>query len=217
MTPRLLARPVHDIVIEDTWRDRIEAFAGRRRDLWVIGVVVAVIVVGALALWARSAPAQIAPPATLTAPSIASSPSAAVGVLIHVAGAVHDPGVYQLPAGARVADAVEAAGGPLRSANVDALNLAELLADGMKIEVPRRGQEAPPLSSSAPSPVQTVVDLNTADQIALETIPGIGPVTALAILQHRQEIGGFTSIDELLDVDGIGPATLESIRPYVSL
>jgi len=115
----------------------------------------------------------------------------------------------------RVADAIEAAGGPLPKADVDAINLADLLTDRLKIEVPMRGK--PTVTAPAASASPGLIDLNTADQAMLETIPGIGPVTATAILQHRNEVGTFDSIEKLLDVTGIGPATLEALRPYVTV
>jgi competence protein ComEA len=128
-----------------------------------------------------------------------------------------EPGVYELPAGARVADAIERAGGPLARADLDSLNLAAVVVDGTQILVLGRGSRgATPMASAGPSQ-PGLVNLNTGDQLALESVPGIGPVTAGAILALRAEIGSFTSIDQLLDVSGIGPATLESIRPYVTL
>lgn len=141
--------------------------------------------------------------------------------MVHVAGAVKRPGVFELPLGARVGDALELAGGTLPRADLDVLNLAAVLVDGQQVLVGVRGaMEAtmPRVPTSAPVPGGGgLIDLNLADQPMLETIPGIGPVTATAILQYRSEIGSFTSIDELLDVDGIGPATLESIRAYITL
>jgi competence protein ComEA len=139
--------------------------------------------------------------------------------MVHVAGAVKRPGLYPLPAGSRFADAVAAAGGPTARGDLDLMNLAQLLVDGTKVEVPPRSATsggvpaAVPSSSAAPA----AISLNAADQAALETIPGIGPVTAAAILQHRDEIGGFTSLEQLLDVSGIGPATYESMRDFVAL
>lgn len=200
--------------------------------MWAIAAVVGIVVVVALLLWKRSAPAAVvAPPAEAPATAVPatgapspvqSSPSGAI--FVHVAGAVRRPGLYQLASGARVADAIDAANGALRRADVDALNLAEVLTDGVQVYVVRRG-EAPPAASPATGAVAVgsppgapgVVDLNTADLAVLETIPGIGPVKGAAILQHRDEIGSFDSVEQLLDVTGIGPATLEAIRPYVSV
>jgi competence protein ComEA len=207
-----------------TLRDRLERLAGRRSEVWVVAAVVAVVVIGGVAMWrrgteARVAPPAVAPPTTAAVPSSTPSPVAAQGsLLVHVAGAVRRPGLYDLVAGARVADAIEAAGGALRRAQLDALNLAETLADGQKVEVPVPGEGLTgPLPSPAASTASTPVNVNLADQAALESIPGIGPVTAGAILEYRAQIGSFTSIEQLLDVSGIGPATLESMRPYVTL
>jgi competence protein ComEA len=126
-----------------------------------------------------------------------------------------------MPTGARVADAVQAARGATRRADLDALNLAQPLQDGIRIEVLRRGA-APEAAaavaegSSATEPAAPI-NLNVADQAALETIPEIGPVTAAAILEYRAQVGSFTSVEELLEVSGVGPATLEAMRPYVTL
>jgi competence protein ComEA len=223
---------VSDIIVPSGPRERLESFVGRRLQTWAIAAVVGIVVVVALLLWRRSAPAAVvAPPAeapaaegpAAVAPApVESSPSGPI--FVHVAGAVRRPGLYELASGARVADAIDAANGPLRRADVDALNLAEVLTDGVQVYVARRG-ETPPAESSPTASVAGgaspaapgVVDVNTADQAALEAIPGIGPVKAAAILQHRDQIGSFDSVEQLLDVTGIGPATLEAIRPYVSV
>ena len=201
---------------------RLEALGIRRRDAFAGAAVVAGIVVVALVLLARDAPAVIAPPATSTPsqPDVsgASPTSSAAAVYVHVAGSVRAPGLYGLPTGARVADAIAAAGGARANADIDAINLAQVVTDGLKIDVPRKGVEV--TTTGAPSPGSSpgsMVSLNSADQAALEVIPGIGPVKAAAIVQYRTDNGAFSSLDELLEVTGIGPATLESIRPYVSL
>ena len=220
-----------------TWRDRVDALVGGRRHIVLLAVGVAAVAIVGLALWARGAPATVAPPATanqmdtaaVALPSPTPSSVAPGAVLVHVAGAVRRPGLYEFPPGARIADAIEAARGVKPGVDLDVLNLAEPLVDGQKIEVARRGPASPTLSSgtttssipgattsSATTP-SAPINLNTADQAALESIPGVGPVTATAILEYRTQIGAFTSIDQLLDVSGIGPATLESIRPYVTL
>ena len=219
---------MNEIIVRSSLRERLEALGGRRHQAWAIAGLVAAVVLGALLLWSRGGTARVAPPAT--APSVVpateqsaqvATPGPAGAVLVHVAGAVRRPGLYELDAGARVADAVTAAGGPLRRADLDALNLAESLADGVKIEVPVRGRAlagggaiAP---GATPSPGVSVIDLNTADAQQLETIPGVGPVTAAAILEYRAQIGSFTSVDQLLEVTGIGPVTLENMRPYVTI
>ncbi len=116
-----------------------------------------------------------------------------------------------------MSDALELAGGALPNADLAALNLAEVLVDGRQILVARRGEVD---TGGLPEPSTTtasLVNLNSADQAALESVPGIGPVKAAAILAYRAEIGVFESIDQLLQVTGIGAATLESLRPYVTL
>jgi competence protein ComEA len=225
---------VPDIIVPNSLRDRLAALGGRRRDGLVLVAVVALVVAGA-ALWRAGTSPRIAPPAsfeddieeslvgptpTAPTPPVGSPPPA---LLVHAAGAVRRPGLYSLASGARVADAIEAAGGPVGSGDLDALNLAEPLTDGSKVEVLRRG-EVPPLAPTVPAapgaastPAAATVDLNLADQAALETIPGIGPVKAAAILEYRAQIGSFESVDQLLEVSGIGPATLESMRPYVTV
>ncbi|WP_372728589.1 helix-hairpin-helix domain-containing protein [Nocardioides sp.] len=144
---------------------------------------------------------------------------AAGDLTVDVAGKVRRPGIAVLPAGSRVVDALEAAGGARRGVDLVSLNLARLLVDGEQILV----GTSPPVgvaASAAPAPgapVGPLVNLNTASQAELESLPEVGPVTALAILAWRTEHGGFTSIDELLEVDGIGEATLGTIAPYVTV
>jgi competence protein ComEA len=221
---------VPDFITAPTWRDRLESLGGRRRSAWLATAIAAAAVILAVGYFKVRAPAQIAPPASsgTSVGSLPPSPSASPTptnemVFVHVAGAVRRPGLYELPAGARVADAVRAAGGARPAADLDALNLAEPLVDGYKVEVLGRGElarAAPPVAApsagGSPTPA-ALVDINTADQAALETIPGIGPVKAAAILTLREEIGSFETVEQLLDVDGIGPATLESMRPYVAV
>lgn len=221
---------VPDVPIPDNYRDRLEALVGGRRDLIVAIVVMGAIVAGVLLLRFRTPPPQIAPPATQPMPLATTTATAAPTageIFVHVAGAVRHPGLYALPDGSRVADAIDTAGGASDRADLGALNLAELLVDGAKIDVPRRSANAQlpaPATTTAPtsapaaaSPAPPVIDVNSADVTMLETIPGIGPVLATAIVQHRDENGPFPSVDALLDVSGIGPATLESVRPYVKV
>ncbi|MGK2347977.1 ComEA family DNA-binding protein [Actinomyces sp. W5033] len=149
-------------------------------------------------------------------------------VAVHVAGAVVSPGVVVLAAGARVADAIDAAGGAVPEADTDQLNLARVLTDGEQVRVPRQGEEtltvsagqgpAQPRQDGAGGPsVPGRVNLNTADATELETLPGIGPALAQRILSYRAEHGAFTSVDELTAVSGIGSARLEALRDLVVL
>ena len=152
-------------------------------------------------------------------PGAAPADGTAELVVVDVAGKVRRPGIVRLPAGSRVVDALEAAGGPRRGVDLTGLNLARVLTDGEQVVV---GQPAPAGSAgvaapgSAPS-VGTLVNLNTATQADLETLPGVGPVTATSILEWRAEHGAFSSVDELLEVSGIGDATLAEIAPHVTL
>jgi competence protein ComEA len=133
-------------------------------------------------------------------------------VVVDVTGAVAHPGVYRLPAGARVTDAVERAGGANASALLEAINLAARLADGQQVVVPKRGPAGAPLAAGAGAGEEGPISLGTATAEQLDTIDGIGPVTAQDIIEFRDEHGGLSSVDQLDQVSGIGPATMESLR-----
>lgn len=135
-------------------------------------------------------------------------------ITVHVVGEVKHPGLYSLPIGARVTDALQAAGGPTDDADLDLLNQAAVLADGRQVRVPARQTVA---QAAAPSPGSTRVPipLNLATQAQLEQIPGIGPTMAQRILEYRARQGGFSSIEELTEVRGIGPKTLERLREWL--
>jgi competence protein ComEA len=132
-------------------------------------------------------------------------------LVVHVAGAVRDPGVYRLPEGSRVTDAIERAGGPTAGAANDAINLAAPLADGQQVQVPARS-EAGAESAGAVGAADGPISLGTATVEELDTIEGIGPVTAAGIIEFRDERGGVASVDELDEITGIGPATMEALR-----
>lgn len=150
--------------------------------------------------------------------------SAQAAATVHVVGEVRRPGVVRVPAGSRVGDAVEAAGGLTGQADEQRLNLARPVTDGEQILVLRPGEEPPPPAAppggGAPAGGDAAgddgpLDLNTADQAALEELPGVGPVTAEHILAWREENGQFTTVDELMEVSGIGEKTLATLRPHV--
>jgi competence protein ComEA len=141
-------------------------------------------------------------------------------VTVDVAGKVRRPGITTLPAGSRVADALKKAGGPRGRVDLSALNLARVLVDGEQILVGRAAQPggiAAGASTAAPDPTGGLVSLNTATLEQLETLPGVGPVTAQKILDWRGANGAFSSVDQLLDIDGIGDKTLAEIAPHVTL
>lgn len=133
-------------------------------------------------------------------------------VVVDVTGAVARPGVYRLPAGARVTDAVERAGGASGGALLEAINLAARLADGQQVVVPKRGPAGASPVAGAVAAEEGPISLGTATVEQLDTIDGIGPVTAQDIVDFRDEHGGLSSIDQLDQVSGIGPATMESLR-----
>jgi competence protein ComEA len=160
---------------------------------------------------------------TSTAASATTSePSEYQQVVVHVAGAVATPGLVTLPVGARVADALAAAGGPVADADTDRLNLAQILVDGVRVHVPVVGEAVATeqLVSGGPAGAGSAepgpVDVNTAGPAELERLPGVGPATARAIIDHRERHGPFRSVEDLLDVRGIGPAKLDAIRDLVT-
>lgn len=140
---------------------------------------------------------------------------------VHVCGAVNQPGVYQLAPGSIVQQAIEAAGGPTSSAEMSALNLAAHLEDGQQVYVPQLEQHSTPLlinsSSINPAPPQQLVNINTATAAELDLLPGIGPSLAQNIIEHRQMYGPFTSIGDLINVPGIGPAKLDGLRGLITV
>lgn len=182
----------------------------RRRALAGALLLVVVLVVAGRYLAGSSASAEQAPAATLTR---VEAPEPA-RLVVHVVGAVRRPGLYRLPEGSRIADAVARAGGATAKADLAAVNLAAPLADGMQVAVPRRAAAgaAAAAGGSPPGPVH----LNTATLEQLDGLPGVGPVTAQKILDYREKHGAFTSVDELDAVPGIGPARLEQLRELVA-
>jgi competence protein ComEA len=152
--------------------------------------------------------------------SVSPSSSATATLIVDVAGAVRKPGVFEFAPGDRVIDAVERAGGALDKADLTLLNLAAPLTDGQQILVPTKGAAPPvgaPVTGGVPGGPTALVNINTADEPTLETLNGVGPVLAAAIIQYRTEHGPFASVDQLDEVSGIGPATLEDLRSQVTV
>jgi competence protein ComEA len=203
----------------------------RQLALYAVGLIV-VLLLGARYL-AHGAGAQ-APSAGAGAggPDIRIERTGGGRVIVHVAGAVHHPGVYRLADGARVADAVERAGGATRRAELTGVNLAAKLEDGRQVVVPERargpaGAGGPAAAAPAPAGAGAVgaagatpaapVNLNTATPEQLDTLPGVGPATVQKIVDYRQQHGGFGSVEELGQVSGIGDKRLATLRDLVQV
>jgi competence protein ComEA len=149
------------------------------------------------------------------APVTAAPATTAVEVVVQAAGAVVAPGVYRLPLGARVQDVVTAAGGPTAAANLQAVALASKVVDGQRVYLPAVG-EAVGAEAAPPVPAPPL-DLNQATLEQLEALPGVGPTTAQAIIDYRSRHGPLSSVDDLLEVRGIGPAKLDGFRDLVTV
>ena|SRR6478672_1001122 len=224
--------------------DPLRGAVARPRRLAVLGLLVtlvgATVLFGVRVAWARQAAAphpvaagagpsglvgRSVPSAFASGASTASASSASGVVVVDVVGQVRRPGVVRLPTGSRVLDAVTRAGGALPGADLAQVNLARVLVDGEQLLVPKPGQ----VVSAAPGPGMTgaagvsaggggaggVVNLNTADATALDSLPGVGPVLAQRILDWRTEHGRFSSVDELGEVSGIGDKLMSQLRPKV--
>lgn len=228
------------------WLDELRSRVGLdgRAVAWTVGAVVALLCGGWLLRPAGASVEEALPMASTSstpAPgeavpggassSTSSTAAVPVEVVVHAAGAVARPGVYTLPATARVDDLVGAAGGLAPDADASRLNLAAPLSDGARVYVPRVGEAdapevvdpdggpAPPAgpSASGEQPQAGPVDLNVATEAELDALPGVGPAIAAAIVAFREENGGFASVDDLLDVRGIGDAKMAELRPLVTV
>jgi competence protein ComEA len=244
----LLPRWLPDASQGRGWLARVRADPGRAGAI-ALAVVAALAVLVTVFTLVRDKPAPVMsaklPPvekAGSVGPRSSATPSAAPAgaqpVVVSVVGLVHTPGLVTLAPGARIADALQAAGGPVNGADTIGLNMARPVGDGEQIVVglaPVSGQPTalgssvasgsapaskppgptgPPSGSVKPKPGEAV-DLNTATVEQLDALPGVGPVTAAAIVAWRQANGKFTSVDQLAEVDGIGPARLDKLRPLV--
>jgi competence protein ComEA len=146
-------------------------------------------------------------------------PMPEAGIAVDVGGAVTNPGVYQLPVGSRVEDAIEAAGGMLPEAYTEIVNMAGPLTDGRKVLVPLKPAESEYGSSTEATVGDSggLININTADKAALMTLPGIGETKANAIIAYRTENGAFTDPEQLMEVNGIGPGTYDNLKDLITI
>ncbi len=218
LPPATLAERIDDALIRlDEYRSRPGATA-----LAVLAIVV--LLTGG---WWIGRPRSAGPVEDLI-PSVALTPTtlgSGLGdpLIVHVVGEVDSPGVFTLPAGSRVLDAVEAAGGPTSEADLQRVNLAAGLSDGVQVRLPKIGETQTEMPAGisgqgvGEGSGSGVININLASAAQLEALAGVGPATAKAIVAHRDEHGPFTSADGLLDVSGIGPAKLAAMVDQVSV
>jgi competence protein ComEA len=210
-----------------------ELLEGQRFSRMHVGVIGVLLVLGLLTagwLLLRARPVAVASPSevvtvsSLTQAAASATPTTSKAVskiVVHVLGAVRHPGLVRLPENARVQDAIDAAGGLTNRADPDELNLAQPLSDGQQVVIGTRTDPAgeirdqPGSGRGGGAAATRALDLNHASQPQLEELPGVGPVTAQAILAWRQQHGRFSRIEELQEVDGIGPKTYAEIAPHV--
>jgi competence protein ComEA len=141
-------------------------------------------------------------------------------VIVHIAGAVPRPGVYALPQGARIQDAIAAAGGFLAEAEKSQINLAALLEDGEKLDIPYIEGASPVLTTAVPEVVTStteLIDINTASVAELDTLPGIGATLAQRIVEYREQHGPFITIEDIIDVPGIGAGNFERFKNMITV
>lgn len=214
-----LSRPARPDSRAEQLRAWVEWFGVAR----LVAASFATVIVCVGAYWlVRSPPppTEASLPVATTASSAPPAPTtvAPSSVMVHVAGAVAAPGVYELPPGARVRDAVAAAGGPIDNAEWNAVNLAAVVVDGSRLYVPEVGEAVPADAMLDDAPVGPAgpVDVNRATVEQLIVLPGVGPATATAIVTERERNGPFVVVDDLERVPGIGPAKLAALRDLVT-
>ncbi len=220
-------RPEPPVDEESMWA-RVVAWVKFVGPVKVAATGVGIVIAGVIG-WSLVRPADpgaeatlgtLAPSTSVDVSSASTPPTPGASIVVHVAGAVRTPGVYELVPGDRVVDAVAAAGGALGRAATDAVNLAAVVSDGERVYLPAIGEIVPSVTLSsaggAPAGAESPLDINAATAEQLDALPGVGPSTAAAIVARRDEIGRFVGYDDLLSVPGIGPAKVDALRGLIT-
>jgi competence protein ComEA len=186
-----------------------------KRHIYIILGVVCIGVMGVLFITGANRPApRVGEPLIPSQSAFAAPrPDEPEHVVVHILGAVYNPGVYTLPAGTRVTDAVEMAGGYTEDADLTRVNLAAPLRDAMQIIVPALGDP----TAAIPPTGGGLVNINTATLTELQTLPGIGPARAQSVIDFRDAAGGFTQIEDLLNVSGIGNTIFNGLKDFITV
>ena len=208
------------------WLDRYKAY--------VLAILVVAIAAGSVLLWLRRpqpAPVRLSTPAPTLTPAPVATPTPAP-LRVYVTGAVHQPDVYLLSRGSIVKDALAAAGGATADADLDRINLAVQLQDQQQVHVPHQGEGDPPAppvaaasgadenrsdSAGRSSLTPSAVNINSASTDELQTLPGIGPTYAQRIVDYREQNGPFASIEDIVEVKGIGPGTFAKLEELITV
>ena len=196
----------------DARRARVRVGVGAALILVLVGLGCAVFITAVTPHGTSS----VVAPSALPSPSSSSNGSAGAVIYVQILGQVNDPGLYSLHDGDRGMDVVAAAGGLTPSADPAALNLARFLSDGEQIIVPAVGESVPASGAGGGAAIPGKVNINTADEPTLETLPRVGPAMAARILAWRAANGRFTAVEDLMSVSGIGEKTFEGLKDLVT-
>jgi competence protein ComEA len=199
--------------LKEKWRDFCEKNGLYFTPAQIISLVVLFILllIGIFLHYYNSRPAEIEEIPLETGENTVSAKESESKIVVHVAGAVNRPGVYVFPSGSRVYEAIQKAGGETRDADTDSLNLARIVKDGERIYLPRKGEEV----KTSVEQAEDKLDLNSASLGELEELPGIGEELAKRIVDYREKNGPFTSIEDVMNVAGIGKKKFESIKDKI--
>lgn len=211
--------------LDRSWRERLsDVLEFRPREVIALAILAVAVVAGAGFAFIKARPKPEPSPSAagvaLVAPATPTA-SPTTSIVVHVAGAVHKPGVYSFPSGSRVGDAIIAAGGAAPGADINSINLARPLADGERVWIPRKGETPPPEASGASAgpggAAGGKVNINAASAAQLEDLPGIGPALAERIVEYRTQHGPFRTIRDLMKVTGIGEKKFAALEDYVTV